>query len=126
MGGIDMKQFNLNEYLKSPDKKVITRDGKPVKILCTNLVSDKPVVAQIDGTGYSLLYPKDGKCSTCQNSMDDLFFAPEKKEGWINIRKDTIRGYEAGIIYNNKEGAKKHCQHCRPNYIATVKVEWEE
>ena len=118
-----MKQFNLNEYLKSPNKKVITRDGKPVKILCTNLVSDKPVVAQIDGTGYSLSYPKDGKCSACQNSIDDLFFAPEKKEGWINIHKDTIRGYEAGIIHNNEESAKKHC---RPNYIATVKVEWEE
>ena len=31
-----MKQFNLNEYLKDPSKKVITRDGRAVKIHCTN------------------------------------------------------------------------------------------
>ena len=58
-----MKPFSLEEYIKNPSRKIVTRDGKPVKILCTNLVSDKPVTAQIDGTGYSLSYTKDGKSS---------------------------------------------------------------
>ena len=123
MGGIDMKQFNLNEYLKSPNKKVITRDGKPVKILCTNLVSDKPVVAQIDGTGYSLSYPKDGKCSSCQNSMDDLFFAPEKhREGWVNIYRNKTNGESfCGKIYASEEEAK-----AQSDGFTTIKIEWEE
>lgn len=31
-----MKQFNLKEYLKDPNKKVVTRDGKNVRIICTD------------------------------------------------------------------------------------------
>ena len=75
-----MKPFNLDEYLKNPSRKVITRDGRNVKIHCTNL-DCTPVVAQIEDTGYSLSYTRDGKCSICQDSIDDLFFAPEKHEG---------------------------------------------
>ena len=31
-----MKEFNLKEYLENPERKVVTRDGKSVKIHCTN------------------------------------------------------------------------------------------
>ena len=31
-----MRQFSLEEYLKNPSRKVITRDGQSVKIHCTN------------------------------------------------------------------------------------------
>ena len=118
-----MKQFNLDEYLKDPNKKVITRDGKSVKILCTNLVSDKPVVVQIDSTGYSLLYPKDGKCSLCQDSIDDLFFAPEKHcEGWVNIYRNKTNGESyCGKIYESKDDAK-----AQTDILTTIKIEWEE
>ena len=30
-----MKQFNLEEYLKNPSRKVITRDGREARIMCT-------------------------------------------------------------------------------------------
>lgn len=33
VGGIIMIQFNLKEYLKNPNRKVITRDGRDVKII---------------------------------------------------------------------------------------------
>ena len=116
-----MKPFSLEEYLKNPDRKVVTRDGKPVKILYTNLVSDKPVTAQIDGTGYSLSYTKDGKCSLCQDSIDDLFFKPEKHEGWVNIFPNNI----IGGIYKSEEEAKKAAfwSSCP---FTTIKIEWEE
>ena len=122
-----MKQFSLEEYLKNPNRKVVTRDGKPVKILCTNLVSDKPVDAQIDGTGYSLSYTKDGKCSLCQDSIDDLFFAPEKKEkheGWINIYKNG-KDFRGEYIYPSEKEASNEGKRLY-NYIATTKIEWEE
>ncbi len=115
-----MKPFNLEEYLANPSKEVITRDRKPVKILCTNLVSDKPVVAQIDGTGYSLSYPKDGKCSSCQNSMDDLFFASDKHEGWVNLYKSGL----GASIWQTEEEAKKWVGAA--DYVTTIKIEWEE
>ena len=31
-----MKQFNLEEYLKDPNKKVVTRDGRNARIVCTD------------------------------------------------------------------------------------------
>ena len=32
-----MKQFNLAEYLKNPERKIVTRDGRSVKrILCVD------------------------------------------------------------------------------------------
>ena len=31
-----MKQFNLDEYLKNPNRKVITRDGHDVRIVLTD------------------------------------------------------------------------------------------
>ena len=31
-----MKPFNLEEYLKNPKRKVITRDDRPVRIICTD------------------------------------------------------------------------------------------
>ena len=34
-----MKQFNLNEYLANPQRKIITRDGRPVRIISTPLFS---------------------------------------------------------------------------------------
>ena len=118
-----MKPFSLEEYIKNPSRKIVTRDWKPVKILCTNLVSDKPVTAQIDGTGYSLSYTKDGKCSLCQNSIDDLFFKPEKHEGWINIYKYGSKYITSEIIYTKKEDA---IMGKNKNYLTTIKIEWEE
>ena len=121
-----MKQFSLEEYIKNPSRKVVTRDGKPVKILCTNLVSDKPVTAQIDGTGYSLSYTKDGKCSLCQNSIDDLFFKPEKHEGWINLyrNEDGISWISPNYFTSKKEAEKEGKTHTCS--VTTIKIEWEE
>ena len=31
-----MKQFSLEEYLEHPDRKVVTRDGRSVRIICTD------------------------------------------------------------------------------------------
>ena len=44
-----MEQFNLDEYLKNPSRKVITRDGKNVRIICTDATASYPIVALIEG-----------------------------------------------------------------------------
>ena len=43
-----MKPFNLKEYIKNPNKKVITRNGRPVKIVYTDKKGMYPVVALIE------------------------------------------------------------------------------
>ena len=42
-----MKQFNLTEYLENPELKVVTRDGHPARIVCTDAKGRYPVVALV-------------------------------------------------------------------------------
>ena len=118
-----MKQFNLKEYLKNPLRKVVTRDGRNVKILCTNFTKAQHIIAQIEGNDYSTAFHKDGIFVNGVESNCDLFFAPEKHEGWINVYKDGDHFYSSMYIFKTKDEAEAlSCRSC----IATVKVEWEE
>lgn len=119
-----MKQFNLEEYLKNPSKKVITRDGKSVRIRCTDRKdADYPIVALIDSKGKEeiLSYTKNGYFYyDGRKDVNDLFFAPEKHEGWINLFKDPDSKYVGYKIFESKEEAEK------VGSTATIKIEWEE
>ena len=131
-----MKAFSLKEYLKNPEKKVITRDGRGVRIRCTDRRGcDCPIVALVEtSTGKAeniLSYREDGRWSPVGGPLVgnnlDLFFAPEKHEGWINIFKSSndIAFLGQSRIFASKEDAKKDGKDCEC-YVATVKVEWEE
>ena len=125
MGGLIMKQFNLEEYRKNPSMKVVTRDGRNVTIHCTNCAGFRPVIAEIEGEDYSLDFNKNG-IHYCGVSNDDLFFAPENKERWINVYsyfKNNI--FSDTCIYNSKEEAEEIGKKS-PYYITTVKIEWED
>ena len=123
-----MKEFNLNEYLKDPSKKVVTRDGRAVRIICTDMKSyddDKIVtlVKKNDGEEVLLCYRKSGRASYSPDF--DLFFAPVKKEGWVNINFSVDKGkYVGEDIYRSEDEAIENSKF--GIYIATVKIEWEE
>ena len=122
-----MKQFNLEEYLKNPDRHIVTRDGKDAKIICTD-GSNKtyPIFALIQNEEYKdvLSYTNDGINVEGSESPFDLFFAPVKKEGWINLFKINST-LTIGEVYNTKEEAKAAIVSSLV-YISTVKIEWEE
>ena len=125
-----MKEFSLEEYLKNPDSEIVTRDGRKVRILCTDRKGDTPIIALVndanDGQEYGYAFYSDGKFFRDGGDELDLFFAPEKHEGWIIINKwaDGERDTN-GIIYHTKldipdisiVGGKR---------VATIKIEWEE
>ena len=123
-----MKQFNLEAYLKNPTKKVITGGGKSVRIICTNkLDSTTPIIALIHKGSEEViqLYTKEGKVTNKYPCFEyDLFFAPVKKEGWINLFKVNST-MTTGEIYNTEEEAKSAIAKSLV-YISTVKIEWEE
>ena len=125
-----MKQFNLDEYLKNPSRKVVTMCGKNARIVCTDAKNVYSVVALIaeDKSERVETYLKDGRYSESRQSSDDLFFAPEKHEGWINIYKHNDGHYEGdGNIYNTEEECKANQVSCyRYQYLTTIKIEWEE
>ena len=116
-----MKQFNLDEYLKNPSRKVVTREGKNVRIVCTDKKgNDYPVVALIEWekTEEACDYTKDGCLNDGRITEYDLFFAPEKHEGWINVYRNAV-----SRIYDSEEQAK-YCKGIKA--LATIKIEWEE
>ena len=122
-----MKQFSLEEYLKNPSRKVVTRCGKNARIICTDAKNVYSVVALIaeDKSERVETYLKDGRYSESRQSSDDLFFAPEKHEGWVNVYKGGDRNYFTlgAMIYDRKEDAER----CRvEDCVATTKIEWEE
>lgn len=125
-----MKQFNLQEYLVHPERKVVTRDGKKVRIICTDRKGATPIIALVhdanDGQEYGYAFYSDGKFFRDDNKELDLFFAPEKHERWIIINKwpDGERDtneiiYDTELDIPNKPKVGTH-------RVATVKVEWEE
>ena len=100
-----MKQFSLEEYLENPDRKVVTREGFSVRIICTDKVcnkkvSQKPIIALINFGDREVVYSyySDGISSLSLPEFD-LFFATEKKTGWVNIYNQVIRG--CGFIYES-------------------------
>ena len=129
MGGINMKQFNLEEYLANP-RKVITRDGRNARIICTDAKNNYPIVALIETPNgkerQPCGYKEDGTYIIGENHPFDLFFAPEKHEGWLNIYRSESRFYLRGNPYKSKEEADKVAKANYKTFCATVKIEWEE
>ena len=117
-----MRPFNLDEYIKNPSKQVVTRDGRNVKILCTDYVGFGPIIAKVEGNSFSQMFYSDGRACRCEKSTYDLFFAPEKYEGWVNIYAGPITGV---VVYKSEEDAK-HGANANAKVIATIKIEWEE
>lgn len=81
------KPFNAAEW--TPDKKVETRDGRKVRVLCVDVKSKWPVAAIIqheDQPEAVGLFTSCGKFSADHFSIDhplDLFFAPRRENRWI-------------------------------------------
>ena len=126
-----MEQFNLEKYLANPSRKLVTGDGRKVKILCTNRKSTYPIVALVENhdsdneSVYS--YRENGLYSMYSLSEENnLFFAPEKHEGWINIYRNEDEDYYKGMaIFSSKEDAIEKGRRFS-DYITTTKIEWEE
>ena len=123
-----MKQFNLGEYLKNPSMKVGTRDGRNVKILCTNYyLGNQCVIAEIEDIDRSFSFNQYGQqYGNIEDSPLNLFFEEEKHEGWINIyRTEGDESVYTTNVYNSKEEAED-AGRGEEDYLATIKIEWEE
>ena len=126
-----MKQFNLQEHLAHPERKVVTRDGRPVRIICIDRkgLDVKPIVALITLPNCDEIvkcFWSDGIDTAGSEDKNDLFFAPEKHEGWIIINKwpDGERDTN-GIIYQTELDIPDILP-ISGKRIATIKIEWEE
>ena len=128
-----MKQFNLEEYLKNPSRKVVTGDGRNARIVCTDVKDDDyPILVLVEQPENSdhedvYSYTKDGHYYTSDflPNENNLFFAPEKHEGWVNLYRDIRDITYVGGIYISEKEAKENI-YFPSRYITTFKIEWEE
>lgn len=127
-----MKQFNLAEYLKNPSRKVITRGGYPATIVSTTFHQENyPVVAEVCFSSYdkkqSYSFTANGSFLDSSEDPRDLFFAPEKHEGWINVYRNKETGTMSfgQVLRTSREEAEKLAKSS-DYYVATAKIEWEE
>ena len=105
-----MKQFNLKEYLKNSSQKVVTRDGREVRIVCTDAKNDFPIIALLccsDNKEDVLNYKKNGRTHSEYESPNDLFFAPEKKD---KFDPKTLQPFDRVLVRNFK-AYKWKCEH---------------
>lgn len=134
-----MKQFNLKEYLENPSRKIVTRDGRNARIICTDKKGVCPIVALIEKSDgvveETIIYKENGEVFGTTTTKYDFFFTPEKHEGWTNIYRGSdnsryvitrpIFGPKEESIFESKEEAEKEGKR-HIDYMTTVKIEWEE
>lgn len=122
-----MKQFNLEEYLANPNKKVVTGSGESVRIICVDRIDDTyPIIALVHNEEREAVqhYTEDGAAIVGFKCLQDLFFVPEKKEKWVNAYRSPVGVNWLGEnLYDTEEEAKADTSKSR---VATVKIEWEE
>ena len=124
-----MKEFSLEEYIKNPNRKIVTRDGRDVRIICTDRRGgDHPILALCTMSNESenlYSYLPNGRMylSADADSCMDLFFAPEKHTAWTNIYKSEDGVYANSGLFESKEEALENSYSLK---IATCKIEWEE
>ena len=133
MGGMIMKKFSLEEYRKNPSLKVVTRDGKAVKILYTEARRDYSIIALVErevGKDFLFSFLPDGTMYGNRESINDLFFSDEqssktKREGFVNIYNRDNR-YISGVTIHQTEEDAKRFLFPNSGYIKTIKIQWEE
>ena len=126
-----MKRFSLEEYLKNPTRKIVTRDGHNARIICTDRrgLNVKPIAALItipNGDEIIKTYWENGvETQGYEDNPNDLFFVPIKKEGWIKVYYGNSRcnTFVCNRIFATKEEAEKQKND---DVVAIIKIEWEE
>ena len=98
-----MKQFSLEEFKKDPFKKVVTRDGRQVRIICVDYENDKPIIGLVkqkyEDIEIAYNFKKDG--SFCDQEWKlDLFFASKKKE---HFNPKTLQPFDKVLVRNSLE-----------------------
>ena len=124
-----MKQFNLQEYLSNPSRKVVTKSGCSVRILCTDAKGDCPVFGlalDTDGSEFPIMCAENGESEF--EEEDDLFFDTVKMNGWVNIYRDEDGFRSLGSLLETEEQAifEINEKNDKYKYIATIKLTWEE
>lgn len=106
-----MKTFSLEAYLSDPSLEVVTVEGNPVRIICTDRKSPSgeyqfPVVAlrtnKLNGSEYPVFCSSDGKTNT---GSQELYFKEVRYKYWITFHKYHDNFISVSGPFDSKEEA---------------------
>ena len=129
-----MVKFSLEEYLKDPSRKVVTRDGREVRIKCTDMdgINGMVIVGLVRDDLMNkerpLTWTKEGQYFVqAGETNSDLFFEDSKefknKRGWVNVYKSPGGEIILGSVRKSKEEAEQANQG---DSIDTIEISWKE
>ena len=125
---IEMRKFNLEEA--KAGKPVVTRTGRPVRILCWDAKGSDPIVALIDldTTSHVIQCNESGIFWDGKESDQDLFMKSEKKEGYIffelsEVYKKTGTIETFGMFETFEDAAELANSYNNP---VISKITWKE
>lgn len=123
---LNIKPFDIQKAREG--KPVCTRDGRKARIICFDCKDETfQIVALISGSlgkEEIISYDKAGY-STTRDRDEMLMMLPEKKEGWVNVYKKEQNRYVKGF-FPSREIALNFISEKSREYIATIKITWEE
>ena len=113
------KPFSLEEYKSSPEQKIVTRDGRSVEILYTDRLSERCVIALVDGTDALYYYTNGrGNGSQGEDNADDLFFEVEPELSAFEKKvADIIRSRDGECAYGDEKLTPEEVAHIVSKYL---------
>ena len=105
-------------------KPIQTTDGKPARVLCTDLKHDHPYVVAAEHHGKEILWTVTDtgrvRGSTPGDGKSGIINVPEKRTVYINFYEDGV-----WAIWNTREGADKEAaSYTTLKRHSRVKVEY--
>lgn len=100
-------EFNIEYYNAHPDCKVVTRDGRTARILCTDRPNDKWPVVAVFNNGTVESFSPEGRLTSLLEHFLDLFIEIETEYFY----KFGVTTYKSGVFdftghYSDLELAK--------------------
>ena len=130
---LNLKPFDIAEAKNG--KQVVTRDGRPARIVCYDAKGTHPIVALVEDPDFDcdespLSYTAEGFFHNPGAPCDcDLVMPLVKRKGWVNIYKkdpaNNISDRTGAYIFPTKEEATEGIEYYE-NYVTTTEIEWEE
>lgn len=120
-----MIAFSIEKYLANPDRKVITRDGRDVRVLVTDMRGLYPVIAIIlspkDPDDYIMRYLPNGLAFAGLKHDFDIFF---KEKKCVEYRIMDRLGDIGSTGYDTRNEAELMTNGNKD--LTVVEITWEE
>lgn len=123
-----LKPFDIEKA--KAGAKVVTRDGRNVRIICWDRVDETDHIVALLECHIDVkteekvyTYTNRGEYWRGEENVLDLFMAPTTVERWVNVYKSKSGTYSY-CFHESEEMALQNKDD--KDYIATIKLTWEE